>query len=168
VTTTVPGHVHQWTETLRNKPGSYETVAWRTCRICWAQQKVVSDGGIIPPSPADLVSDHGGIVDYDGNSDTVKTGDGMIFTREELERANPGVPRHAIQKMLRELAYKRGQEREHGWWRSEPVSETRWNSDDALRLILEEIKHADDPLKSAGEWITKFTNGVTEITRKLE
>ena len=44
----------------------------------------------------------------------------------------------------------------------------RWTSDDALTLILEEIKHAPDPLKAAGEWLTKVTNSISDIVRNLD
>ncbi|HEY9438756.1 MAG TPA: hypothetical protein VIS29_08905 [Streptomyces sp.] len=44
----------------------------------------------------------------------------------------------------------------------------RWTSDDALTLILQEIKHAPDPMKAAGEWITKMTNAITGIIRDLD
>lgn len=43
-----------------------------------------------------------------------------------------------------------------------------WTSEDALQLILREIEKSDDPLKAGGEWLTRFTNGVTDITRKVE
>jgi len=43
-----------------------------------------------------------------------------------------------------------------------------WTSEDALTLILEEIKHDPDPFAAAGKWLTRFTNGVTAITRNLD
>ena len=43
-----------------------------------------------------------------------------------------------------------------------------WTSEDALTLILEEIKHDPDPFTAAGKWLTRFTNGVTAITRNLD
>lgn len=49
-----------------------------------------------------------------------------------------------------------------------PPKPKKWTSDDALELILEEIKHAPDVMKAAGEWITKVTNGITDITRNLD
>jgi hypothetical protein len=49
-----------------------------------------------------------------------------------------------------------------------PAPPRRWTSDDALTLILEEIKHAPDPMKAAGEWITKMTNAITGIIRDLD
>jgi hypothetical protein len=39
-------------------------------------------------------------------------------------------------------------------------------TDEALTMILETIRHDPDTLKSAGEWITKVTNGITAITRE--
>lgn len=49
---------------------------------------------------------------------------------------------------------------------STPVRQ--WTSEDALTLILEEIKHDPDPFTAAGKWLTRFTNGVTAITRNLD
>lgn len=44
----------------------------------------------------------------------------------------------------------------------------QWTSDDALTLILEEIKHDPDPMRAAGRWITKMTNAITDIVRNLD
>lgn len=49
-----------------------------------------------------------------------------------------------------------------------PVGPKPITSTEALKVILEEIKAANDPFKAAGKWLTKFTNGVTEITRGME
>jgi len=40
--------------------------------------------------------------------------------------------------------------------------------DDALTLILEVIKHSDDVMGEASKWLTKITNGITDITRDLD
>lgn len=49
-----------------------------------------------------------------------------------------------------------------------PPTPPPWTSEDALTLILEEIKHDPDPFTAAGKWLTRFTNGVTDITRNLD
>lgn len=48
------------------------------------------------------------------------------------------------------------------------TSAKKWTSEDALTLILEEIKHAPDPMKAAGKWLTKVTNAITGVIRDID
>lgn len=45
---------------------------------------------------------------------------------------------------------------------------TGWTSNKALELIIEEIRHSDDPFVTGGEWIMKFTQAVTEVIRESD
>lgn len=40
------------------------------------------------------------------------------------------------------------------------------DSRDAMTLIVQEVKHADDPLAAGGEWITLLTMEISEATRE--
>ena len=44
----------------------------------------------------------------------------------------------------------------------------RITSMEAMQLILDEIRNSADPFAAAGVWLTRFTNGVAEITREEE
>lgn len=49
-----------------------------------------------------------------------------------------------------------------------PMADESFTTDEALDLILREIEQSDDVRKVAGEWLTRFTNGVTAIIRKAD
>jgi len=42
------------------------------------------------------------------------------------------------------------------------------SSDDALAIILSEITASDDPFKTGGDWIARFTNAVNAIIKEAE
>lgn len=40
--------------------------------------------------------------------------------------------------------------------------------DEAAQIVLSSIRDSDDPLASAGEWLTKLTNSITEVMKEVD
>lgn len=172
-------HAHEWGPQF-----SKNGLASRRCHLCnkWAELALVSP----PFEPLDdltTVNGYGGISDYEPGTKLVTTGEGSVFSLGALLEVNPNIPAGEIIRDLEDLAFattpstlSSGAERQIPDMAEPPipettkwmVSETEWTSDDAIALIFEEIKHGPDPLNAAGEWLTKFTNGIAAIVREME
>lgn len=131
----------------------------------------------------DSIISHGGVVHYDRSTEIITTGDGTKFSLQQLMAANPGVPARMVENTLETIAISATKSAEsfrsltEGLTRStasiqavqQAAQPTKlWTIDDALTLILETIRHSDDPHAAAGEWLTKVTNGIIEITREFD
>lgn len=102
----------------------------------------------------ETVGSYGGITAYDVRTQMVKFGDGSTMTLEALALANGITPGELELMLSKALQLNRA------------AAAPTWTSDDALTLILEEIKHADDPFKTGGEWMTRITNAISEAIRE--
>ena len=145
-------HTHQWGPVYKRGGLGGEVELLRTCDYCGIEQR--SNGTFRSAPEPDL-----------WDVDPTITNKGRKLTREAVVSADHGL----IEKELDRLFMSIGADgmrkmNESAGWTTFPETPP-WTSDDALELILREIRR--DPA-SAGEWLTKFTNGVIEITREVE
>lgn len=136
----------------------------------------------------DSIISHGGVAHYDRSTEIITTGDGTKFSLQQLMAVNPGVPVRMVEHTLETIAIAKTstaatksaeslrsltegliQSKESMQAVQQAAQPPKlWTTDDALTLILETIRHSDDPHAAAGEWLTKVTNGIIEITREFD
>lgn len=149
----------------------------------WKSVSRNREGEIVGVGIEDSIINHGGVVHYDRSTEIIITGDGTKFSLQQLMAANPGVPARMVEHTLETVAIAAARSVESFRSRTEGLTRSTasiqavqqaaqpiklWTADDALTLILETIRHSDDPNAAAGEWLTKVTNGIIEITREFD
>lgn len=140
------------------------------------------------PGHIEYIGDHLGFADYHPKTQEIELNDGTVVSRETVLKANPGMTERELESLLRREASRiagaktgyaaklmeitklmedLGAAFSFGAVSGNPKVKIL-TPEDALQFIIETIRYSDDPFIAGGEWMTKFTNAVTEVIRESE